>query len=190
MEVGFGKTARDNDEGVLKTQVQSFAFHPNLDIAIIILDAEVPISEHVKMISLPEAGSDYTGQIATLAGPGALGDGKPAPEELFMKVSLKVGTETGQECPSEKMLCATSLRKEPWGSGCSGDSGSPLFICSTSSDASCTLLAPITGRPNYGTQGNCRGDSDGPSVADLRPWIDEVMQGSTNVTPQKGQPMW
>ena len=190
MEVGFGKTARDNDEGVLKTQVQSFAFHPNLDIAIIILDAEVPISEHVKMISLPEAGSDYTGQIATLAGPGALGDGKPAPEELFMKVSLKVGTETGQECPSEKMLCATSLRKEPWGSGCSGDSGAPLFICSTSSDASCTLLAPITGRPNYGTQGNCRGDSDGPSVADLRPWIDEVMQGSTNVTPQKGQPMW
>jgi len=189
MEVGFGKTARDNDEGVVKTQVQSFAFHPDLDIAIIILDAEVPLSEHVKTIGLPEAGSDYRGQIATLAGPGALGHGKPAPEELFMKVSLKVGTETGQECP-EKMLCATSPQREPWGSGCGGDSGAPLFVCSTATDSSCTLLAPITGPPNYNTKGDCRGDSAGPSVSDLRPWIDEVMQRSTNVTPRKGRPMW
>jgi len=199
MEVGFGKTARDNDEGVVKTQVQSFAFHPDLDIAIIILDAEVPISEHVKTIGLPEAGSDYTGQIATLAGPGILGEGKPPPQELFLKVSLKVGTGQentttntgGQGCPFEGNygVCATSLREEPWGSGCGGDSGSPLFVCSASSDP-CTLLAPIIGPPPYGEQKCDRGDTAGPSVAALRPWIDEVMQGSTNVTPRKGRPMW
>ena len=43
MEVGFGKTVRDNDEGVVKERVQSIAFHPNIDISIIILGAEVPI---------------------------------------------------------------------------------------------------------------------------------------------------
>ena len=188
MEVGFGKTVRSNDDGVVKGQVQSFTFHPNLDIAIITLDAELPLSGHVKTIGLPEVGSDYTGQIATLAGPGWLKDGGPMPNELMMKVSLKVGTETGEECPSEDMVCATSASKEPWGSGCSGDSGSPLFVCSTT-DA-CTVLAPIIGRPGYGTQGNCQGDSWGPSVSALKPWIDEVMTGSTNATPRKGRPMW
>jgi len=188
MEVGFGKTVRTDDEGVVKGQVESFAFHPNLDVAIIILEAELPLSEHVKMIGLAEAGSDYAGQIATLAGPGWLNHGGQEPNELMMKVSLKVATETGQECPGKDMLCATSLRKEPWGSGCSGDSGSPLFVCSTAD--TCTLLAPIIGRPGYGTQGNCQGDSTGPSVSALRPWIDEVMKGSTNVTLRKGRPMW
>ena len=204
MEVGFGKTVRDNDEGVVKRRVQSFAFYPNCcsyhtDIAIIILDADVPLSEHVKTIGLPEAGSDYTGQIATLAGPGILGEGKPPPQELFLKVSLKVGTGQentttntgGQGCPFEGNygVCATSLREEPWGSGCGGDSGSPLFVCSASSDP-CTLLAPIIGPPPYGEQKCDRGDTAGPSVAALRPWIDEVMHGSTKVTPRKGRPMW
>ena len=67
MEVGFGKTVRANDEGVVKERVHSIAFHPHLDIAIIILGAEVPLSEQVKTIDLPEVDSDYMGQTATLA---------------------------------------------------------------------------------------------------------------------------
>jgi len=183
MEVGFGKTVRANDEGVVKERVHSIAFHPHLDIAIIILGAEVPLSQQVRMIGLPETGSDFTGQTATLAGPGILGEGKQPlwPEELFHKVSLRVGTGQentttntgGQGCPMGT-LCATSLRKEPWGSGCGGDSGSPLFICSPSSDA-CTLLAPIVGPPPYGEQKCDKGDSSGPSVAALRPWIDQII---------------
>jgi len=199
MEVGFGKTSRADDEGVVKRRVQSFAFHPeNLDIAVIILDAEVPLSEHVKTIGLPEFGSDYTGQIATLAGTGALGQDKSAPEELMMKVLLRVGTGQenlttntgGQGCPFKGNygVCATSMQEKPWGSGCGGDSGSPLFVCSTL-DA-CTVLAPIIGPPPYGNQKCDIGDSAGPSVAALRPWIDQVMQGSANVTPRKGWPMW
>jgi len=198
MEVGFGKTSRTDDEGVVKRQVQSFAFHPKLDISIIILDDEVPLSEHVKTIGLPEVGSDYTGQTATLAGPGALGEDGSLPKELMMKVLLKVGTGQkntttntgGQGCPFKGNygVCATSMKEEPWGSGCGGDSGSPLFVCSTT-DA-CTVLAPIIGPPPYGEQKCDKGDSAGPSVSALRPWIDEVMQGSTNVTPRKGRPMW
>ena len=42
MEVGFGRFVGAGDEGVVKSQVQSFAFHPKLDFAIIILDAEFP----------------------------------------------------------------------------------------------------------------------------------------------------
>ena len=68
MEAGFGKTVRANDEGVVRERVQSIAFHPdNIDIAIIILGAEVPLSEQVKTIDLPEVDSDYMGQTATLA---------------------------------------------------------------------------------------------------------------------------
>ena len=36
------------------------------------------------------------------------------PEENMRKVVLKVGTETGEECLSEEMLCATSLQKGKW----------------------------------------------------------------------------
>ena len=139
----------------------------------------------MKVIGLAEAGSDFMGQIATLAGPGWLKDpedGGSAPEELFMKVSLKVGTETGEEFTTKGQLCATSPQREPWASGCSGDSGSPLFICSNSSIHDCTVIAVIVGRPGHGTQGNCQGDSAGPSVSILRPWIDQVMEGSKNVT--------
>ena len=71
----------------MKERVQSFAFH----LAITILDADVALSEHVKTIGLPEADSDFKGQIATLVGPGWLRDGGPYPKELMMKVSLKMG---------------------------------------------------------------------------------------------------
>lgn len=189
-EVGFGKTTRAEDEaGVMKRQVERFVFHPTLDAAILVLAAEVPLSEHVKVLGLPEAGSDFSGQNATLAGPGALGPEGPYPEELFMKVLLKVGTEPGKECPSEDNLCATSLRDEPWGSGCNGDSGSPLFICSTSE--ACTVIALIVGPPGYNKHGNCQGDSGGPSVSFLRSWIDrEINKKSADTTPRAGRPMW
>ena len=187
MEVGFGKLVRTNDEGVVRERVQSIAFHPdNIDIAIIILGAEVPLSEHVKTIGLPEVDSDYMGQTATLAGPGALGEGRDGPVELFHKVSLRVGTGQentttnagGQGCPMEGSygVCATSLRRDLWGSGCGGDSGSPLFVCSPTSLDACTLLAPIIGPPPYGEQKCDKGDSSGPSVAALRPWINQVME--------------
>ena len=189
IEVGFGKTVRDNDEGVLKRQVQRVVFHPTLDFAILVLGAEAPLSEHVKLIGLSEAGSDFSGQNATLAGPGALGPDGTNPEELMMKVLLKVGTESGKECPSKDHLCTTSLRKEPWGSGCNGDSGSPLFVCST--EDACTVIAVIVGPPGYNTQGNCQGDSWGPSVSFLRPWIDrEMNKKSADTTPRAGRPMW
>ena len=62
------------------------------------------------------------------------------PEENMRKVVLKVGTETGEECLSEEMLCATSLQKGKWVQW-------PfwLFVCSTM-DA-CTMLAVIVGWP-------------------------------------------
>ena len=177
-EVGFGKTARANDEGVLKVKVQRFVFHPQLDLAILVLDAEVPESDKVKIIGLPEVGSDYRGQNATLAGPGGLSKDGPAPEELMMKVSLKVGSEAGKEC-SKDHICATSLSKQPWGSGCGGDSGSPLFVCSDKQSRDCTVIAVIVGPPDYNRHGNCQGDSFGPSVSALRPWIDEKINNDS-----------
>ena len=118
IEVGFGKTVRDNDEGVLKRQVQRVVFHPTLDFAILVLGAEAPLSEHVKLIGLSEAGSDFSGQNATLAGPGALG-------------------------------------------------------------------------PDWDRTGNCQGDSWGPSVSFLRPWIDrEMNKKSPEITSRAERPMW
>ena len=58
MEVGFGKTVQTDDDRVVKGQVQSLAFHPKRDLSIIILDAKVALSEHVKTMGLPEVGSD------------------------------------------------------------------------------------------------------------------------------------
>ena len=190
IEVGFGKTVRANDEGVVKRQVSHWVFHPTIDLAIAILNEDVPLSEHIKTIGLPEAGDDFTGQNATLAGAGMLGHNISAPprsshnpEDYLSKVTLKVGSEPGQRCPDQRHLCATSLRKDPWGSGCSGDSGSPLFICN--SVDSCIVLAVIVSGPPYMTQGNCQGDSWGPSMAALRPWIAEVVKVSV-VPKQKG----
>ena len=140
VEVVFGKTQRD-DEGVVKRNVRRIVFHPDLDFSILVLEQEVPLSNNVKIINLPEEGSDFTGQLATLIGSGATDDKGPFPydndpETLVMKIKLRVGTEPGEECPDEKHVCFTSLKGEPgrpgqpgWESGCNGDSGSPFFIC-------------------------------------------------------------
>ena len=47
VEVGFGKTLADDDEGVVKRKVLNIAFHSTVDFAILVLNAEVPLSEHV-----------------------------------------------------------------------------------------------------------------------------------------------
>ena len=46
-EIGFGKTVQQNDEGVVKRKVLNIAFHSTVDFAILVLNAEVPLSEHV-----------------------------------------------------------------------------------------------------------------------------------------------
>ena len=142
VEVVFGKTRRD-DEGVAKRKVQRIVFHPSLDFAILVLEQDVPLSKYVKIIDLPEKGSDFSGQVATLIGAGST-EARPGqrfpsfPETLMMKIKLKVGAEPGEECPDEKHVCFTSLKGQPgrdragttgWESGCKGDSGSPFFIC-------------------------------------------------------------
>ena len=137
VEVVFGKTL-PNDEGVAKKKVHRIVFHPSLDFSILVLESEVPLSQYVKTIGLPEINSDFSGQNATLAGTGRRVPGLPTAVSdpgtlLMMKVTLKVGSEPGEKCPSERHVCATSLRGKPgkpgWGSGCDGDSGAPLFIC-------------------------------------------------------------
>ena len=155
IEVGLGKTVGAHYEGVVKRQVSHWVFHPTIDLAIAILNEDVPLSEHIKTIGLPDAGDNFEGQNATLAGAGLLGYNIPAPprsshnpEDYLRKVTLKVGSEPGQRCPDERHLCATSLRKDPWGSGCSGDSGSPLFICS-SVDYCIVLAVIVSGPPLY-----------------------------------------
>ena len=184
IEVGFGKTLPNSDKGVVKRKVQNIAFHPKLDFAILVLKAKVPLSEHVKTIRLPDIGSDYTGQKATLAGPGFVeheGRTQPwdlDPKTLLMKVTLKVGSSPGKACPDKMHVCATSLVKgkkpgEPdFEGGCDGDSGSPLFICSTPDN--CTIIAVIIGPPPYAPLKPCTGDSYGPSVSALRPFILDI----------------
>ena len=80
MEVGFGTTVRCNNEDVVKMRVQHWEFHPKLDLAICILYSEAPLSEHVKTIGLPEAGSNCSCQKATLAGAGMFGHNIWAPD--------------------------------------------------------------------------------------------------------------
>ena len=48
IEVGLGKTVRAHDEGVVKRQVSHWVFHPTIDLAIAILNEDVPLSEHIK----------------------------------------------------------------------------------------------------------------------------------------------
>ena len=194
-EVGFYKLDRDSDAYVLKTQVQRFVFHPTLDVAILVLKRTVYTG--IKPIRLPEDdGCDYNGQIITLVGPG--GTGLPGsantPESVFMKVDLEAYTgngtspNTGKKCinwEGREFVCATSLKKEPWGSGGSGDSGSPMIICRDGhggqeaqkseklrSPRDCTIVGVLTG----GTGANFKSDSAGPCVSGLRPWIDVVMK--------------
>ena len=188
-EIGFGKTVQQNDEGVVKRKVLNITFHSTLDFAIIVLKAKAPLSEQVKTIHLPEIGSDYTGQKATVAGPGNVEHTQQNfpwdldPNTLLMKVAVKVGPAPGETCPEKTHLCFTqwSGDKKPgepgFGGACSGDSGSPFFVCGSTPD-DCTVLAVVTSQAPYHTKQfkrECVGDSYGASVIAVRPWIDSVV---------------
>ena len=184
-QVGFHKTDREDEEGVVKRQVQRFVFHPTLDVGIIVLKSKV---DNIEPIRLPEDdGCDYNGQIVTLVGPGATGlpGSANTPESLFMKVDLEAYTgngtspNTGKKCinwEGREFVCATSLKKEPWGSGGPGDSGAPMIICGDGPGGhngdDCTIVGVLTGA----TGANFISDSAGPCVSALRPWIDVVMK--------------
>ena len=188
-QVGFHKTDRDDEEGVVKKQVQRFVFHPVLDVGILVLKSNV---EGIQPIHLPEDdGCDYNGQIVTLVGPGPVDDKGTIPDSLFMKVDLvaytgngtaKRGPQKGEKCinwEGRKFVCATSLQKNPWGSGGSGDSGAPIMICHDGQDGhdrntgdDCTLIGVLSG----GTGSNFKSGSAGPCVSGLRPWIDMVIK--------------
>merc|ERR1711874_935419 len=84
-QVGFHKTDRDDEEGVVKRQVQRFVFHPTLDVGILVLKSKV---DDIEPIRLPEDdGCDYNGEIITVVGPGATGlpGSANAPDSVFMK---------------------------------------------------------------------------------------------------------
>ena len=193
-QVGFHKTDREDEEGVVKRQVQRFVFHPTLDVAILVLKRAM---DFIRPVRLPEDdGCDYNGQIITLAGPGArnLPGSANTTDWVFNKVDLEAYTgngtspNTGKKCinwEGREFVCATSLKKEPWGSGGSGDSGSPMIICRDGhggqeaqkseklrSPRDCTIVGVLTG----GTGANFKSDSAGPCVSGLRPWIDVVMK--------------
>ena len=46
----------------------------------------------------------------------------------------------------------------------------------------CTIIAVIIRDPPYNKHGNCKGDSWGPSVSALRPFIDMVIEETTTKT--------
>ena len=72
-------------------------------------------------------------------------------------------------------MCATSLKKEPWGGGGAGDAGAPMMICDNrvgQRNRNCTIVGVLT----EGIGANLKSDSAGPCVSALRPWIDVVMK--------------
>ena len=185
--VGFAKTNREDDDHVVKYRVQRFVFHPTLDVGILVLKDKVV--NFIKPIRLPEYedGCNYDGQIITIVGPGATGlpGAANVPKSVFMKVDLKAftgnETTTGKTCTQwegREFVCATSLKKEPWGSGSPGDSGAAMMICRDREGLKprdCTLVGVLTG----GSGENFKSDSAGPCVSALRPWIDVVMKETT-----------
>ena len=175
-KVGFYKLYREADASVVKIQVQRFVFHPTLDVAILVLKRAM---DFIRPVRLPEDdGCDYNGQIITLAGPGArnLPGSANTPDWVFNKVDLEA--YTGKKCinrEGRKFVCATSLKKEPWGSGGAGDLGAPMMICDRAVRRyrNCTIVGVLT----EGISGaNFKADSAGPCVSALRPWIDVVMK--------------
>merc|ERR1719234_170391 len=184
-QVEFYKRGRGSDVfTTIKRQVRRFVFHPTLDVAILVLERGM----YEIGLRLPAAddGCDYNGQIITVVGPGDA-DRFDTEKSLFMKVDLKAysgnrtSPNTGKKCinrEGREFVCATSLKKENWGSGGPGDSGAPMMICRDKEGRDCTLVGILTGGTvaNFATDFNFKSDSVGPCVSALRPWIDVVIK--------------
>jgi hypothetical protein len=192
LTVRLGKTVRADEEGSVKVGVRSITKHPEMNVAILTLDRPVTFTDQVRAIRLPDSeGEDFTGQTATLAAGGVGAKG-----ELMKKADLKIVASSmcgqrgraGRGGVPEEVICATSPVGSPppmedlnnsWRTGCRGDAGAPLFVC-PSGPLSCTVVGVVVG-PGPGDT-SCAGDSTGPRVSALLPWIRGSMTTSTTST--------
>ena len=175
MTVSFNKTSA-KERGHEMRKITKISLNMEVDVAILTLSRRV----NIKPIGLPAIDSDYTGKTRTLAGPGC---DQPHPfhsPEVLQKVDLRVIPI--RECrkvhgkanslTDSRWLCATSPVRFPWRSGCTGDSGSPMFACGAAS-GDCALVAVVhSGGPGVR---NGQGDSVGSKVSSILPWIRTIL---------------
>ena len=173
--VSFNKTSA-KERGHEMRKITKISLNMEVDVAILTLSRRV----NIKPIGLAAIDSDYTGKTITLAGPGC---DQPHPyhsPEVLQKVDLRVipirecGKVYGKanSMTDGRWLCATSPVRFPWRSGCSGDSGSPMFACGAAS-GDCALVAVVSRRgPGLW---NGQGDSVGSKVSSILPWIRSIL---------------
>ncbi|XP_019868246.1 trypsin-1 [Aethina tumida] len=108
------------------------AYTYNNDIAVLELDEPVDFGSSIQPICLPEAGADYSGRIALVAGWGRTAE-QSKPSNVLRKVAVPVWSKKecissgyGERKISENMFCAGYPDGEK--DACQGDSGGPLHM--------------------------------------------------------------
>jgi trypsin len=149
-------TAGEHDEDIFegpeqRREVEAIFRHPKYnpsnyshDVALMKLKVPVELNDIVKLVELPPAGFDPTGN-SELAGWGALTEGGSSPTTVY-KVSVplvpndqcKAMYEDGSSYSiDDSMICAGEAGKD----SCQGDSGGPMLCDSEGTQVHCGVVS-------------------------------------------------
>ena len=117
------------NKGENVVSLSKYIEHPEwkqqIDVAILTLEEPVTFSDKIQPICLPSGGDLYEGKSALLAGWGGIED-LESPNDNYPEQLMEANMTVSSGHCNFKHICYNN--EDPFRIGCSGDSGSPVFL--------------------------------------------------------------
>jgi len=147
-------------------------FNKEIDIAILTLSNPVSFSNKIRPICLPVSKELYHGSAAVLAGWGKIGPNRH-PDKLMEARMTISSTCSGHHPTQTRHICFRN--DNPYRVGCSGDSGSPVFL---KENERYTQIGVNFGTYNGRCDDSERSESAGVRVSGVIEWIRQHAAGT------------